>query len=632
MAGSHRYGVPQRYISHVGSEGWGGALLGFAPAFIQLTQSSAMAQNGSLGRVAFMTGHDDDVVLDPRVASELGRASASRTSKWKGMQSDLAIVEVVRTSYPQLQVETVQTVEQLLATKAEVVVIISYKTQMSFAWYSAFFAALRALEMRGTTVYPSADFKETISSKAQYTKLLQAAGLPLCPTAFLERSECVGADGSTLMPSRVDACLTTALTSIGLLPPLRASERDDATATEEAPRHAAASHSPFHLVTKPSNADGGFGVAFWEAAARRTFVATSGAQAASTRAGREGSTPAGGEVGGEAENADLQRAPPTAATTATASAAATGACTHSSSAAVRASPGNAQCGAQPATAQKAKTLVGSLQLRAMLTAGNDIPGIAAAASSCNDKGEKEKESEEKEEKEEEEGEGSAFCDYLRAVGFVGNRPHVLLQPLVPSLAQHFEIKIYFLMRQPFYAALVYGKEKLMAKVARPSTDPALFAYLEPLLHESIRALEELPPDGPHDPKILMRVDWGTGEPLLPPTSEAAEAAGATEAADGAEASSTTADEASSKESGFLKRALVKRAGSLAAPQKKLKRSMDVHRTAPLTGSQRHFINEVEIHPGYYVDWDATPDATLEPLGKAYGDYIVRLLTERRTRG
>ena len=111
-----------------------------------------MAQNGSLGRVAFMTGHDDDVVLDPRVASELGRASASRTSKWKGMQSDLAIVEVVRTSYPQLQVETVQTVEQLLATKAEVVVIISYKTQMSFAWYSAFFAALRALEMRGTTV------------------------------------------------------------------------------------------------------------------------------------------------------------------------------------------------------------------------------------------------------------------------------------------------------------------------------------------------------------------------------------------------------------------------------------------------------------------------------------------------
>ena len=77
---------------------------------------------------------------------------------------------------------------------------------------------------------------------------------------------------------------------------------------------------------------------------------------------------------------------------------------------------------------------------------------------------------------------------------------------------------------------------------------------------------------------------------------------------------------------------MKRAGSLAAPQKKLKRSMDVHRTAPLTGSQRHFINEVEIHPGYYVDWDATPDATLEPLGKAYGDYIVRLLTERRTRG
>ena len=121
----------------------------------------------------------------------------------------------------------------------------------------------------------------------------------------------------------------------------------------------------------------------------------------------------------------------------------------------------------------------------------------------------------------------------------------------------------------------------------------------------------------------MRVDWGTGEPLLP-DGEAAEAAGAAEAADGAEASSTTADEASSGER-LPQAALVKRAGSLAAPQKKLKRAWTCT-AAPLTGSQRHFINEVEIHPGYYVDWDATPDATLEPLGKACSDYIVRLLT------
>ena len=53
------------------------------------------------------------------------------------------------------------------------------------------------------------------------------------------------------------------------------------------------------------------------------------------------------------------------------------------------------------------------------------------------------------------------------------------------------------------------------------------------------------------------------------------------------------------------------------------------REAPLAGPQRHFINEVEIHPGYYVDWDPTPDETIAPLAQAYGEYITRLLTERR---
>ena len=57
--------------------------------------------------------------------------------------------------------------------------------------------------------------------------------------------------------------------------------------------------------------------------------------------------------------------------------------------------------------------------------------------------------------------------------------------------------------------------------------------------------------------------------------------------------------------------------------------MDMHGTAPLAGANAHFINEVEIHPGYYVDWDATPDLTLDALGKAYGEYIMRLLEERR---
>jgi len=35
---------------------------------------------------------------------------------------------------------------------------------------------------------------------------------------------------------------------------------------------------------------------------------------------------------------------------------------------------------------------------------------------------------------------------------------------------------------------VYGKEKLMARVARPSTDPQLFAYLAPLLAESKKVI------------------------------------------------------------------------------------------------------------------------------------------------
>ena len=170
---------------------------------------------------------------------------------------------------------------------------------------------------------------------------------------------------------------------------------------------------------------------------------------------------------------------------------------------------------------------------------------------------------------------------------------------MPLLAQHFEMKIYFLRRQPFYAALVYGKEKLMARVVRPSTDPQLFAYLEPLLRESLRALDALPPDGPHDPKILMRVDWGTGAPLLP--TGAAEGCDDDEDATlapaaGERASSGAGGDGSDGVAGgganFLKRALVKRAGSLAAPQKKLKRSMESLDAAPLTGPHRHFINEV----------------------------------------
>lgn len=58
---------------------------------------------------------------------------------------------------------------------------------------------------------------------------------------------------------------------------------------------------------------------------------------------------------------------------------------------------------------------------------------------------------------------------------------------------HYEVKLYFLRRQPFYAALVYGKESVVARVARPASDPALFAYFAPLLRESRRVLDAPPP-------------------------------------------------------------------------------------------------------------------------------------------
>lgn len=352
--------------------------------------------------VAFLVGHDDDVVLDPRVAQQLGRAATGRASKWEGMQSDLAIVDAVKQRFPQLDVSLLHTVDELRATEAEVVVVLSYKTQMSFAWYASFFDALRALEAKGTAVYPSADFKETISSKARYTKLLKAAGLPMCPTEILERADCVDASGA-LVPSHVNARLATALTSLSLLRPT-------------APT---ADHRPaFHLVTKPSNADGGFGVAFWEAAACPAPTATA-----------------------TAENTDVQH---TATATATATGATCAIASTPSSAAVDSSA--VECGIEGRRAAlRAPTpLLDSLHLRTMLTAGHEIPpalkprggtGSGGADGGADVSGEGD-----------EGDEGSnAFLRYLRAVGFAGRRPHVLLQPLVPTLAQHFEIKIYCML-------------------------------------------------------------------------------------------------------------------------------------------------------------------------------------------
>ena len=67
--------------------------------------------------------------------------------------------------------------------------ILSYRTQTSYVWYSRFFDALAKLEEQGTIVYPSVDFKRTISSKAAYARLLSDAGLPVCPTEVSANGE-----------------------------------------------------------------------------------------------------------------------------------------------------------------------------------------------------------------------------------------------------------------------------------------------------------------------------------------------------------------------------------------------------------------------------------------------------------
>ena len=40
-----------------------------------------------------------------------------------------------------------------------------------------------------------------------------------------------------------------------------------------------------------------------------------------------------------------------------------------------------------------------------------------------------------------------------------------------------QVKIYFLRRRLFFAALSYGKERTMAQVVRPSTDPEVILRL-----------------------------------------------------------------------------------------------------------------------------------------------------------
>ena len=120
----------------------------------------------------------------------------------------------------------------------QVVLVLSYLTQVSYGWYAEFFQTLKTLEARGVAVYPSADFKEFISSKASYMQLLQEQGRRVCPTQIVHRSECVrggggggGAAGGTseigtsessaseISATRVEVRMRAALTALGLLAP-----------------------------------------------------------------------------------------------------------------------------------------------------------------------------------------------------------------------------------------------------------------------------------------------------------------------------------------------------------------------------------------------------------------------------
>ena len=467
--------------------------------------------------VLFMIGHDDDQVLDPSVRPP--GCKRARVSQWTGKQSDVAIAEAVLSKFPRLRGGFARTVEDLLATEARVVVVLSYLTQASYAWYDKFFGALDALEGRGVVVYPSSAFKRHISSKAAYMAALQERGLPVCPTQILLRGDCVGDDGAPAA-ARVEAKLRAPLGALG-----------------EARPSWLAGAKGFQLVSKPSNADGGFGVAFWS-----------------------GSLP---QIVGKPTAAD--------------------------------DDANVAADAAAAAANAGGAL-GGLRLCTLLTAGSSEGAEArrAVEAAAGSEG------------------GGQFCEYLRRVGFADLRPELLLQPFLPQLAHHFEIKIYFLRRQPFYAVLTYGKEKLLAKVVRPSTDAALFAWLQPLIAASKRALDALPPDGPHDPKVLMRVDWGCA------------GGGEDEGGGGGGGADDVA--------AALRRDIVQRASSLGPPQKKLARAMAAHADgAPLSGDGAHIINEIELHPGFYVDWDETPDQTIEPLAQAYGEYIQRVVDEQAAR-
>ena len=138
----------------------------------------------------------------------------------------------------------------MLATEARDAVVLSY---LALARIEAPVRQIRRrrwldarLEGRGVVVYPSSAFKRHISSKAAYMAALQERGLPVWPTQILLRGDCVGDDGAP------------AAARVGR-------RRRAALGARRARVFMSwlAGAKGFQLVSKPSNADGGFGVASW---------------------------------------------------------------------------------------------------------------------------------------------------------------------------------------------------------------------------------------------------------------------------------------------------------------------------------------------------------------------------------
>ena len=102
------------------------------PAPADAVPSPPLVGEGSVDytHVCIMVGHDDDVVLDPRLFASRPRNAKSR---WEGQQSDMAIAQSMLAQFPQLRATFARTNEDLLATDAKVMLCADTNVQGRWA-------------------------------------------------------------------------------------------------------------------------------------------------------------------------------------------------------------------------------------------------------------------------------------------------------------------------------------------------------------------------------------------------------------------------------------------------------------------------------------------------------------------